>query len=69
MLFFLRDTVDIVGPLFGNEWIIILFWIERFFSQRKILTIQIFDRILDFSKETHPRSISFVGRVLITVAV
>ena len=28
-----------------------------------------FDRILDFSKETHPRSISFVGRVLITVAV
>ena len=28
---------------------------HHFFSQRKILIIQIFDPILDFSKQTHPK--------------
>ena len=37
-----------------NEWKIILFRLHCFFSWQKILTIQIFDLILDFSKETHP---------------
>ena len=37
----------------GPEWKIIPLWIHRFFSQRKILMIRIFDLILDFSKETH----------------
>ena len=32
-----------------------IFWIHRFFSYRKILIIRIFDLILDFSKETHPK--------------
>ena len=30
MLFFLRNTVDIVGRFYGNELKIILFWIHRF---------------------------------------
>ena len=54
VLFFLRDTVDIVGRFYGNEWKITPFWIHRFFSQRKILMIWIFDLILNFSKEMHP---------------
>ena len=53
VLFFLRDTVDIVGRFYGNEWKVIPFWIHRFFSQWKVLMIRIFDLILDFSKETH----------------
>ena len=53
VLFFLRDTVDIVGRFYGNEWKVIPFWIHRFFSQWKILMIGIFYLILDFSKETH----------------
>ena len=38
-----------------KHFTIIPFWIHRFFSQRKILMIRIFDLILDFSKETHPQ--------------
>ena len=38
-----------------KHFTIIPFRIHRFFSQRKILMIRIFDRILDFSKETHPQ--------------
>ena len=41
-----------------TELKIIPFWIHRFFSQQKILTlIRNFNLILDFSKETHPKSI------------
>ena len=48
VLFFLRDTVDIVDRFYGNEWKIIPFWIHRFFSQRKLLMIRIFDLISAF---------------------
>ena len=37
-----------------NDWKKVLFKLHRFFSCRKILMIQFFDLILDFSKETHP---------------
>ena len=53
VLFFLRDTVDIVGRFYGNEWKVIPFWIHRFFSQWKVLMIRIFYLILNLSKETH----------------
>ena len=39
MLFFLKDTVDIVGSFYGKEWKTILFGYIVFFSQRKILII------------------------------
>ena len=42
---YLWATVDIVGCFYGNEWKIIPFWIHHFFSQWKILMIQIFDLI------------------------
>ena len=33
-----------------------------FFSQRKTLMIQIFDLILDFGKETHPKYQNIIKR-------
>ena len=53
VLFFLRDTVDIVSRFYGNDWKVIPFWIHHFFSQWKIIMIRIFYLILNLSKETH----------------
>ena len=38
-----------------NHFTYFKFWKQCFFSQRKILMVRIFDLILDFSKETHPK--------------
>ena len=67
MLFFLQDTVDIVGRFYGNEWKIILFWIHRFFSQRKILMIRIFDPILEKKRTQNLEAI--LSRDLATIAL
>ena len=44
-----------------NDWKIVLFRLNCFFSWREILMIQFFDVILDFSKETHPYKVYSSG--------
>ena len=56
MLFFLQDTVDIVGRFYGNERKIFIFLDTLFLFLTKNPYHRIFDPISDFSKETHPNS-------------
>ena len=56
MIFFLQDTVDIVGLFYGNELKIFLFLNTLFLFSTKNPYHRIFDPTSDFSKETHPNS-------------